>query len=38
MASLGRLPEFRKQLAELRRRLDELEAGGRDHSDREPLP
>jgi UDP-3-O-[3-hydroxymyristoyl] glucosamine N-acyltransferase len=29
LASLGRLPEVRKELAALRRRLDELQAGGR---------
>jgi UDP-3-O-[3-hydroxymyristoyl] glucosamine N-acyltransferase len=38
LANLGRLPEFRKELAQLRRRLEELEAEARGDRRREPQP
>jgi UDP-3-O-[3-hydroxymyristoyl] glucosamine N-acyltransferase len=38
LANLARLPELRKQLAEMRRRLDELEAEAHGHHDRRSQP
>lgn len=38
LANLARLPELRKQFAEMRRRLDELEAEAHGHHDRRPQP